>query len=111
MNIKTRVILLATIGLALSQNALSAQKSAPESKADIRENAAVETAKMEAVKEEAERSNAAAEKERNNAAFKSLAEAQLKKSFDSASRLNSSGSINDRLARGKNLFGSNTTKN
>ena len=88
-----------------------ADEKKAESKADIRENAAVETAKMEAVKEEAERSNAAAEKERNNAAFKSLAEAQLKKSFDSASRLNSSGSINDRLARGKNLFGSNTTKN
>ena len=88
-----------------------ADEKEAESKTGIRENAAVETAKMEAVKEEAERSNAAAEKERNNAAFKSLAEAQLKKSFDSASRLNSSGSINDRLARGKNLFGSNTTKN
>ena len=83
------------------------EKSA-EAKAEVRDNA-VELAEK-AKKEEAERANAA-EKERNNASFKSLAEASLKKSFDSVNRLNSSGSINDRLARGKSLFGSSSVKN
>jgi hypothetical protein len=77
------------------ENAMS--EDATEAKADVRENSKEPEVKTEAA--------------RNNAAFKSLAEAQLKKGFESASRLNSSGSINDRLARGKNLFGSNTTKN
>ena len=92
--------------------ATSEAEKVAEDKADVRDNAVVEAElKEKAAKEEAERVNAAAVKERNNASFKSLAEAQLKKSFDSVSRLNSSGSINDRLARGKNLFGSNSAKN
>ena len=72
----------------------------------IRPHATVEVeAKVEAEKKaDLERANAAA-KERANSSFKAIAEAQAN-AIQSISRPNSSGTLSDRIARGKSMFGS-----